>query len=138
MIKNKLHTQEYVLDIAGGDAGTGAVSLSAKADASEIPAGAIVCDAMFKVLVPFVGGTDLAFGNLADQDGYVAPVVTGSLTQDAVHNAAGGTAALLWDDTNDHLTPVVPADGEVYALMTGTHTVGKAVLVVSYYLPKAE
>ena len=138
MIKNKLHTQEYVLDIGAGDAGTGAVALHSKADASEVPAGAILKNAYFKVLVAFAGGTDLAFGNSADQDGYVAPVLTAALTLNSVHNASAGTAALLWDDTNDHMIYSVPADGEVYALMTGTHTAGKAVLVLEYYLPKAE
>lgn len=138
MIKNKLHTQEYVLDIAGGDAGTGAVALHSKADASPVPAGAVLKDAYVKVITGFSGGTDLAFGNLSDQDGYIAPVLTASLTAGSVHNASAGTAALLWDDTNDHMIYHVPADGEVYALMAGTHTVGKAVLVLEYYLPKAE
>src|SRR5210317_729623 len=138
MIKNKLHTQEYVIDVSGGDAGTGAVALHSKADASPVPAGAVLKDAYVKIITAFSGGTDLAFGNLSDQDGYVAVVATASLLLDSVHSASGTGADLLWDDTNDHMIYHVPADGEVYALMTGTHTAGKAVLVLEYYLPKAE
>lgn len=138
MIKNKLHTQEYVIDVSGGDAGTGAVQLDTKAGAAPMPAGAILKNAYVKVITAFSGGTDLAFGNTSDQDGYIAPVSTASLTANAVHSPDSAGGALLWDDTNDHKIYHVPADSNVFALMTGTHTAGKAVLVLEFYVPQAE
>ena len=136
MISNKLHTQEYVIDVSGGDAGTGAVQLDSKAGAAPMPAGAILKNAYVKVLTAFVGGTNLAFGNTSDQDGYIAPVATAALLVNSVHSADSAGGDLLWDDTNDHKIYHVPADSDVFALMTGTHTAGKAVLVLEYYLPK--
>lgn len=133
---------EYVHSIADGDADTGTVILSTKDGKAALPVGAVVKSVTAKILVAYSGGTDLAWGNGNDADGYSGPTIsTGSLTLNALFNGWDNAAALLWDDTNDHQIALNIPDataGEVSVLMTGTHTVGKCVLLVEYYLPEGQ
>ena len=86
------------------------------------------------------GSATLAWGNSTDPDGYHAAVAVASLTANAVFNEQDATAALLWDDTNDHqiLYRVngTPANQKVsVTIATADLTAGKVRLIVEFYLP---
>lgn len=131
----------YDFDVDGGD--TGVIDLSAKAGKAVLPAGAIIKDCHIKVLTAVTtsaSGT-LAFGNGDDDDGYMAAIAAGSLTANALFNAAGQDSALLWDGTNDHMIPLYVADaddGKVQAkIETGALDTGKVLVIMEYYFPSA-
>lgn len=136
-----MQVQEYVYDF-GVDGGTvSTIDLSAKAGYDPVPVGAIIMDVVAYVETAVTTGASgtLAFGNGDDDDGYMSAIAAGSLTANAVFNAAGQGSALLWDDTNDHMVPIYVADandGKVQAkIETGALTAGKVRVMVTYLAP---
>jgi len=147
-ILGKMHVQEFVLDIAAGDAGTGTIDLSVKAGANPLPIGAMVKSVEAKILTAFAAGTDLAWGNQTDSNGFSGTaIVTASLTANAVFNgeedeAAPGALIKATIGTTPAAVKPIPYrvpdtnGGAFSVVMTGTHTAGKAVFIVEFYMPK--
>ena len=102
--KNKTFSQEYVYSFADDGGATGAISLSGKDGYPSLPEGAIVqrVFAIVETACTSSGSATLAWGNTTDPDGYHVAVAVASLTANSVHNHQDATAALLFDDTNDH------------------------------------
>lgn len=138
-----VHVQEYVYDFADDGGAQGEIFLSSKANKEPIPVGAIITRVTAQVLTTFTSGgsATLAWGNDDDPDGYSgAAQAVASLTANTVFNGYDNAAALLWDDTNDHViyVPVVNEDdGEVSVTIgTADMTAGKMVILVEYYMPQ--
>lgn len=142
LVKNAgLQVQEYVYDFAVDGGAVGTIDLSAKAGYAALPEGSIVTNVLAKVetaVTTGAGGT-LAFGNGDDDDGFMAAIGAGSLTANAVFNAAGQDSALLWDGTNDHMIPLYIDDATTGAVQakveTGALTAGKVRVLVFYVGP---
>jgi hypothetical protein len=137
-----LNVQEYLYDFAVDGGSTGAISLSSKAGYYSLPDNAFVYNVCAEVLTAVVGtSSTLAWGNTTDPDGYQAATAEATLVADYV--AMGGTAAaaLLWDDTNDHLTGFCAnsANDRDFSVTIGTAdlTAGKVAFHVMYLLHSA-
>lgn len=136
-----MQVQEYVYDFGVDGGAVSTIDLSAKAGYDPIPVGAVVMDVVAKVDTAVTTGASgtLAFGNGDDDDGFMSAIAAGSLTANAIFNAAGQDSALLWDGTNDHMTPFYvanAADGQVQAkIETGALTAGKVRVLVFYVAP---
>ena len=103
-IGNSMHVQKYVYDFDVDGGATGAIDLSAKANAAPLPDNAIVESVVAFVETAIVGtSSTLAWGNTTDADGYSGTAIAeATLVADYVANGWDNGAALLWDDTNDH------------------------------------
>ena len=142
LLKNAgLQVQEYIYDFSVDGGAVGTIDLSAKSGYAPLPTGSIVVDVMAKVDTAVTTGASgtLAFGNGDDDDGLMAAIGAGSLTANAVFNAAGQDSALLWDGTNDHMTPYYIDDATTGAVQakieTGALTAGKVRVLVFYVGP---
>ena len=103
--KGEICLQRYTYNFADDGGGTGAIDLSAKANAGTLPDNALVLSVRAMVTTAFTSGgsATLTWGNTTDPDGYSgSAIAVASLTADAVFNGWDNGAALLWDDTNDH------------------------------------
>lgn len=141
-LNDGLQVAEYIYDFAVDGGGTGEIVLSTKDNKSAIPVGAIIEGVLLKVVTAFTSGgaATLAWGNGDDADGYSGTAIAvASLTDNALFNGMDNGAALLWDDTNDHMIPVNVADandGKVSVTIgAAAMTAGKAIILVKYYLP---
>lgn len=136
-----VNVQEYLYDFSVDGGATGEIVLSDKAGYSDLPEGAII-KGVCAVVETAVTGTSstLAWGNSTDVDGYHAAVAEASLTANAIFNEQDATAALLWDDTNDHQTYYRvngTAANQKFSVTVGTAdlTAGKVRFMVEYYMP---
>lgn len=139
--KRALHCQEYVYDFAEDGGATGEIVLSSKAGYEALPEGALIKSVMAVVETAVTGSSStVAWGNSTDPDGYHAAVAEASLTANAVFNEQDATAALLWDDTNDHQI-LYRVDGtaanQAFSITVGTAdlTAGKMRFIVEFYYP---
>lgn len=140
--KGDLHVAEYVYDFSVDGGATGEIVLSDKAGYEALPEGAIVKN-VYAVVETAVTGTSstLAWGTSTDPDGFHAAVAEASLTANAVFNSQDATAALLWDDTNDHqiyYRPGSTAANQAVSVTIGTAdlTAGKVRIMVEFYHPR--
>lgn len=140
-IGNKMHMQKYVYDFDVDGGATGAISLSSKANAAPLPDKAIVESVVAYVETAVTGtSSTLAWGNTTDADGYSGTAIAeASLVADFVANGWDNGAALLWDDTNDHIIHFCAnsANDRDFSVTIGTAdlTAGKVHFFVKYYLP---
>lgn len=137
-----LMVQEYVYDFAVDGGATGAINLHAKANKAVVPVGAIIIGVRAKVVTACTSGgsATVAWGNGDDADGYSGTAIAvASLTDNALFNGYDNGAALLWDDTNDHVIDVnvsTAADGQfIVTIGTADLTAGKIVFMVQYLFP---
>jgi len=142
---NGVQVQEYVYDFDVDGGAVGEIDLSAKANKSAIPVGALIKRVTCLVKSAFTSGgaATLSWGNEDDGDGYSgSAIAVGSLTANASFNGYDNAAALLWDDTNDHPLDVYVADANdgkfEVNIGTAAMTAGKAVFLVEYYMPEAQ
>lgn len=136
-----VQVQEYLYDFAVDGGATGAISLSSKAGYSSLPEGAVV-RSVVAIVETAVEGTSstLAWGNGASAAGYHGAVAEAALTANSVHNEQDATAALLWDDTNDHQIYYrvgSASNTQDFAVTVGTAdlTAGKVRFAVEYLMP---
>ena len=140
-IGNKSHMQKYVYDFAEDGGAAGAIDLSAKSNSAPLPDNALIKEVYYFVEEAVEGSSStLSWGNTTDADGYSGTAIgEASLGADAVGNAAGGGAALLWDNTNDHIIPFLcnsAADRDFNVTIgTADLTAGKVNFYVEYFLP---
>lgn len=142
VFSNEKQLQEYVYDFSVDGGAQGEIVLSDKAGYSALPEGAIVKSvvAWVESACTSAGSATLSWGNSTDVDGYHAAVAVASLTANAVFNEQDATAALLWDDTNDHQIPYY-VDGTAankavsVSIATADLTDGKVRLMVEYIMP---
>lgn len=141
--RGKKHFMEYVYDFAEDGGATGEIVLSAKSGYESLPEGALVSEVTAVVETAVTGtSSTLAWGNSTDPDGYHAAVAEASLTAGAAFNSQDATAALLWDDTNDH-SIVNRVDGtaanQTFSVTVGTAdlTAGKVRFIVEFYYPRS-
>ena len=140
-IGNSMHVQKYVYDFDVDGGATGAIDLSAKANAAPLPDNAIVESVVAFVETAIVGtSSTLAWGNTTDADGYSGTAIAeATLVADYVANGWDNGAALLWDDTNDHIIHFLAnsANDRDFSVTIGTAnlTAGKVHFFVKYYLP---
>ena len=139
--QNKTFSQEYLYDFSVDGGATGAIDLSGKAGYPTLPEGAVV-QRVFAIVETAVVGTSstLAWGNTTDPDGYHVAVAEASLTANSIHNHQDATAALLYDDTNDHeiyYRVSSTAGNQDFSCTIGTAnlTAGKVRFVVEGYFP---
>jgi hypothetical protein len=97
---------------------------------ANIPSGAVVTKATFKVTTAFAGGTSYVFGTyqadgggVVDADGLIVSTATAAI--DAVGDYIQGGGALIDATAQTEATSVVIA-------ATGTFTAGEGILTVSY------
>lgn len=140
-IGNSMHMQKYVYDFAVDGGAQGAIDLSAKDGASPLPDNAIV-ESVVAFVETAVEGTSstLSWGNTTDPDGYSGTAIAeATLVADYVANGYDNAAALLWDDTNDHMIHFLANDAndKDFSVTIGTAdlTAGKVHFFVKYYLP---
>lgn len=139
-----VQVQEYVYDFAvDGGVKDVAIVLSDKDGVAGIPIGAIIkgVTAIVETAVTSGGSATAAWGNADDADGYSGTTIAkATLVADFVVNGWDLTAALLWDDTNDHAIyfPVINADDGAFEFLISTAdlTAGKINFMVEYYFPK--
>jgi len=141
-ILNKMHTQEYVYDFDVDGGAAGEIVLSTKANKKAIPVGAVITAVRSKVVTAFTSGgsATLIYGNTDDADGYSGAVIAvAGLTDNSVRNGWDNAAALLWDDTNNHMLEVAVLDADdglvSVTIATADMTAGKMVIIVSYLMP---
>ena len=141
-IKGTKQTQVYVYDFAVDGGATGAIDLSAKANAAPLPTGAVITSVYGIVTTAFTSGgsATMSWGPTSDVDGYSGTAIAvASLTDNLVVNGWDSAAALLWDDTNDHaIFPKVIAANTgdfLVTIATAAMTAGYAEFVVEYYMP---
>lgn len=134
--------QEYVYDFAVDGGAAGEIILSDNANKTAIPVGAVVKAVMMKVVTAFTSGgsATMSYGNGDDPDGYSGTAIAvASLTDNLIVNGWDSAAALLWDDTNDHMifNNVLDADDGEFSILIATAdmTAGKAIFLVEYYMP---
>ncbi len=139
-----VQVSEYVYDFAEDGGATGEIVLSTKPGRAAIPVGALIkrVTALVKTAVTSAGAPTLAWGNGDDPDGYSgAGHLKGALLINTSFNGYDNAAALLWDDTNDHMidVPVVDADDGKFSvtIATAALTAGKVVFMVEHYMPLA-
>lgn len=143
--KGMMHVAEYVWDFAEDGGATGSpINLSAKSGFESLPENALVFDvhALVETEVDSAGdGASVSIGTVTDSDGFYAATAEGSLGANTVLRAGETAAALLWDDTNDHLTlyrPGATANSQAVAVeITGeAATAGKIRVMVYFYHPR--
>jgi hypothetical protein len=145
-LRGKTLLREYVYDFSvdGGTKDSNIV-LSAKAGKSALPVGAIVKSviAVVNTAVTSDGNATVSWGTITDADGYSGTTIAkASLTANAVFNGWDTGAALLWDDTNDHILNyrVADANGGAFVVLISTAdaTAGKITFTVEYFVPGIE
>lgn len=136
-----IQVQQYVYDFAVDGGAVSTIDLSAKANYSPLPVGAIVVavTAWVQAACTSGGSATLEWGNSADPDGYSGTAkAVAALTLNAVFNQAEGAGALLWDNTNDadkRLYIDTNANGQFkVAIGTAALTAGKVVFAVEYLM----
>jgi len=133
--------QEYIYDFAVDGGATGEIFLSAKAGKLPIPTGSIITAVTAKVITAVVGSTStMSWGNDDDPDGYSGTAIAeATLVANFLVNGWDLNAALLWDDTNDHMlyVNVLNADdGDFSVTIAGNAlTAGKVIFMVEYLAP---
>jgi len=141
-ISNKVHLQEYTYDFAvdGGVKDVNIV-LSNKDGKNPIPVGAVI-KSVIAVVKTAIEGTSstVSWGSVTDPDGYSGTTIAeATLVGNFLVNGWDLGAALLWDDTNDHmLTPRVAdagAGGFAVLISTADLTAGKINFMVEYLMP---
>lgn len=110
-----------------------AITYQSSGAAIELPAGAVVLDAVLKVGTAWAGGTKVELGDGTDPDGWI------SATQGAVANlttgatiVAGGAYAIGDAATNRGLGKVYASADTLDVAITGSFTAGTATIVVRY------
>lgn len=142
-ILGQMNVQEYVYDFSVDGGAQGSIDVADKANV--VPVGSVIKSVRAKVLTACTSGgsATVEWGNDDDADGYSgSAIAVASLTAGAVFNGYDNGAALLWDDTNDHMIDVNVADAAdgafKVAIGTADLTAGKIVFYVEYYSPKSE
>ena len=139
-IGNSMHMNKYVYDFDVDGGAIGAISLSSKANAQSLPDNAIIESVVAFVETAVVGTTStLSWGNTTDPDGYSgAAIAEATLVADFLANGWDNGAALLWDDTNDHIIHFLANSANdrdfSVTVATGALTAGKVHFFVKYYL----
>lgn len=137
---NGVNVQQYVYDFSvdGGTNGT-AISLSSKDGYDPLPDNALVLEVYARVITAVTsdGSATVEWGNTTDTNGYSGTAIAvATLAVDYVHSGATGDAALLWDGTNDHVTPFLAnsANDRDFSVLINVAdlTAGKIVFFVKY------
>lgn len=124
LIKGVLEVQEYEYDFSVDGGATGVIDLSAKANKSVIPAGALKLSAHVLVQTALVGsGASAKFGTTASDADFAANAAVASYSANALFSDA--TAAYVSATGGDCLMTIAGA-----AL-----TAGKVKVYVSYIVP---
>lgn len=124
--KNLVLVQEYEYDFAVDGGATGVIDLSAKANKSVLPVGAVRVSSHVIIQTAFVGsGASAKFGTTADTADYAANAAVASYSLNAIFN-----------DT----TPVVVSSTSDDCLLTiagGALTAGKAKVLIEFIVPNS-
>jgi len=124
--KNLVLVQEYEYDFAVDGGATGVIDLSAKANKTVLPTGAVRISSHVIVQTPFLGsGASAKFGTSASDVDYAANAAVASYSQDAIFNDA--TAIVVGATSGDCLLTIGGA-----AL-----TAGKAKVLIEFIVPNS-
>lgn len=134
--------QEFLYDFSVDGGAIGEIVLSTKGGYQSLPEGAVIQSviAVVETACTSGGSATLSWGNSGDPDGYHAAVAVASLTGNAIFNEQDATAALLFDDTNDHQTYYrvdSTANNQNFSvsIATAALTAGKVRFAVQYLMP---
>jgi len=124
--KNLVLVQEYSYDFAEDGGATGVINLSAKANSSVLPTGAVRISSHVIVQTPFVGsGASAKFGTTANDADYAANAAVASYSQDAIFS--DNTAIVVGATSDDCLLTIA----------TAPLTAGKAKVLVTFVVPNS-
>lgn len=132
----------YTYDFAEDGGATSTIDLSAKAGAFTLPDNALVMNVWMAVetACTSAGSAVISYGNTTDVDGYSGTAgAVATFVLDYIQNGSTVAAALLWDDTNDHLTGFLAnaSDDRDFSITIATAalTAGKIRFYVEYVSP---